>query len=122
VDIYRRPGLHKFHVHTNMCPNVGVLRLFPSITEATVRAFLQPPMQGCVLQTYGAGNGPAARQDLMHTLKEASDRGVIIVNCTQCSRGCVSALYSVGKVGVMITKTFVKVSYSFILRKWKLLE
>ncbi|ELU00500.1 hypothetical protein CAPTEDRAFT_186427 [Capitella teleta] len=95
--VYRRPGLHKFQVHTNMCPNVGVLRLFPSITEATVRAFLQPPMQGVVLQTYGAGNGPAARQDLMNVLKEASDRGTIIVNCTQCSRGAVSALYSVGK-------------------------
>lgn len=56
-------------------------------------------MQGVVLQTYGAGNGPAARQDLMNVLKEASDRGTIIVNCTQCSRGAVSALYSVGKVG-----------------------
>ena len=55
-------------------------------------------MRGVVLQTYGAGNGPAARKDLMDALKEASDRGVIIINCTQCSIGGVSALYSVGKV------------------------
>ena len=51
-----------------------------------------------MLQTYGAGNGPAARKDLMDVLKEASERGVIIINCTQCSRGTVSPLYAVGKV------------------------
>ena len=55
-------------------------------------------MQGVVLQTYGAGNGPAARKDLMAVLKEATERGVIIVNCTQCSKGAVSVVYSVGKV------------------------
>ncbi|ELU00495.1 hypothetical protein CAPTEDRAFT_167074 [Capitella teleta] len=95
--VFRHRGLHKFCVNFDMCPNVGVLRLFPSITEATVSAFLQPPMQGVVLQTYGAGNGPTARLDLMNVLKEATARGIIIVNCTQCSTGAVSALYSVGK-------------------------
>ena len=34
--IFRPQRNKKFRVHTHMCPNVGVLRLFPSITAATV--------------------------------------------------------------------------------------
>ena len=72
-------------------------------------------MRGVVLQTYGAGNGPAARKDLMDALKEASDRGVIIINCTQCSIGGVSALYSVGKVPITlqfsVKSSIIPVSY-----------
>ena len=33
----------------------------------------------------------------MTALKEASDRGVVIVNCTQCSRGLVTDAYATGK-------------------------
>ena len=53
-----------------MNPHVGVLRLFPGITEATVRAFLQPPIQGVVLQTYGMGNAPDTREDLLQVCWE----------------------------------------------------
>lgn len=81
-----------------MCANVGVLRLFPGITEETVSAFLQPPMQGVVLQTYGAGNGPANRPRLLQVFQEACGRGVIIVNCTQCLHGFVTDVYQTGRV------------------------
>jgi hypothetical protein len=63
-----------------------------------VRTFLQPPVQGVVLQTYGAGNGPDARKDLLAVCREATDRGVIVINCTQCARGVVTAAYATGKV------------------------
>jgi len=56
-------------------------------------------MKGVVLQTYGEGNGPTARLDLMNTLREATTKGgVIIVNTSQCPRGSVSSAYAVGKV------------------------
>ena len=55
-------------------------------------------MQGVVLQTYGAGNIPDTRKDLVEDLREASDRGVMIVNCTQCIRGRVSQNYAAGRV------------------------
>lgn len=55
-------------------------------------------MQGVVLQTYGSGNAPDNRPDLINILKEASDIGVIIVNITQCIKGCVNASYATGKV------------------------
>lgn len=63
-----------------------------------VRAFLQPPMQGVVLETYGSGNAPDNRADLLEELKKATDAGVIIINCTQCLRGTVSTSYATGKV------------------------
>ena len=56
-------------------------------------------MQGVVLQTYGAGNIPDTRKDLIEDLRQASDREVLIVNCTQCIRGHVSQNYAAGRVG-----------------------
>jgi L-asparaginase len=75
---------------------VGALRLFPGIAAAMVEAVLQP-LQGLVLETYGAGNGPADDSQLMAVLEAASSRGVVLVNCTQCLRGRVnSSAYATG--------------------------
>lgn len=68
------------------------------MVDVQVRAFLQPPMQGVVLETYGSGNAPDNRPDLLEELKKATDAGVIIINCTQCLRGTVSTSYATGKV------------------------
>lgn len=96
--VWRANTTSKFHVSTELNRNVGLLRLFPGITSATVRAFLQPPMEGVVLETYGSGNAPDNRPDLLEELKKATDAGVIIINCTQCLRGTVSTSYATGKV------------------------
>ncbi|KAK3926707.1 L-asparaginase [Frankliniella fusca] len=87
-----------FAVHCNMSNNVGLLRIFPNISTAAVRSFLAPPLKGAVLQTYGAGNVPGNRTDLLEALREASERGMILVNCTQCMHGQVADLYAMGKV------------------------
>ncbi|KAL1925635.1 uncharacterized protein VTP21DRAFT_518 [Calcarisporiella thermophila] len=97
-EVLRPSTIAKFRAHKEMNPNVATLRLFPGITESTVRAFLAPPIEGVVLETYGAGNAPNAREDLVRALKEANERGVVIVNCTQCNKGLVSDLYATGKV------------------------
>ncbi|XP_035826944.1 L-asparaginase [Aplysia californica] len=94
--VFRPTEKERFVIHTNMCPNVGLLRLFPGITSQTVRAFLQPPVQGVVLQTYGAGNAPNNRTDLLTLFKEACQWGVLIVNISQCSRGNVGTAYATG--------------------------
>ncbi|XP_047201299.1 60 kDa lysophospholipase isoform X4 [Girardinichthys multiradiatus] len=96
--VWRANTTAKFQVRTELNRNVGLLRLFPGITASTVRAFLQPPMQGIVLETYGSGNAPDNRPDLLEELSKATDAGVIIVNCTQCLRGTVSASYATGRV------------------------
>ncbi|KAF9359828.1 hypothetical protein BGX26_011296, partial [Mortierella sp. AD094] len=97
-EVIRPTSLSKFRAHKFMNSNVASLRLFPGITESTIRAFLAPPIQGVVLETYGAGNAPSTRSDLIAALKEACDRGVVIVNCTQCKRGLVTDVYHTGKV------------------------
>lgn len=53
-SVFRPHKLSRFCVTTSMNQDVAVLRLFPSITAATVRSFLQPPIKGVVLQSYGA--------------------------------------------------------------------
>ncbi|KAG0339047.1 hypothetical protein BG000_002952 [Podila horticola] len=98
AEVVRPTSLSRFRAHKSMNPNVASLRLFPGITDSTIRTFLAPPIQGVVLETYGAGNAPSTRADLIAALKEANDRGVVIVNCTQCKRGLVTDVYQTGKV------------------------
>ena len=65
---------------------VLALRLFPGIGAETLRNVLRDPVEGMVLEAYGAGNGPRDPA-LLEVLREASDRGVVIVAVTQCLRG-----------------------------------
>lgn len=120
--IFRPCTVAKFAVNSKLDENVGILRIFPNMPTQTIKAFLQPPMLGVVLQTFGAGNIPCNRQDLTDVLKDATDRGVIIVNCTQCITGSVSEIYETGRhlvdCGVipgydMVTFIALKISKSF---------
>lgn len=79
-----------------------VCMLSECVVDVQVRAFLQPPMQGVVLETYGSGNAPDNRPDLLEELRKATDAGVIIINCTQCLRGTVSTSYATGKVSHLL--------------------
>lgn len=95
--IHRPDRIAKFNVHKNLNQNVSVVRIFPGISEVAFASFFGPPMEGVVLETYGAGNAPSKRPDLLRIIKEASDRGVVIVNVTQCKKGIVSDLYGTAK-------------------------
>ena len=75
---------------------VAALRLFPGISAESLANFLQAPLQGLVLETYGAGNAPSRDEALLSVLRRAGERGVVIVNCTQCLRGRVAADYAGG--------------------------
>ena len=70
-----------------MNPHVVILKLFPGITGEAVRAHLEiPGLKGVVLETYGTGNSPIYPwfMDLLH---DAIERGIVIVNVTQCLYG-----------------------------------
>nr|XP_012601961.1 60 kDa lysophospholipase isoform X3 [Microcebus murinus]XP_012601963.1 60 kDa lysophospholipase isoform X3 [Microcebus murinus] len=82
-------------VHDSMERDVGLLRLYPGIPAALVRAFLQPPMKGLVMETFGSGNGPT-KPDLLWELRAAAERGLVIVNCTHCLQGAVTSDYATG--------------------------
>lgn len=69
--------------------NVGVLKLFPGIQEPIVTQVLNTPgLRGLVLETFGSGNAPSSEW-LYRQLRDAVDRGIIIVNKTQCNTGSV---------------------------------
>jgi L-asparaginase len=68
---------------------VGALRLFPGISASVLENMLQPPLQGLVLESYGVGNGPANDPVFLRVLRQASQRGVVLINCTQCVKGSV---------------------------------
>lgn len=69
--------------------NIAILKLFPGISEQTVNAILGiPNLHAVVLETFGSGNASSVRW-LHDALKHAVDRGIIIVNKTQCLTGTV---------------------------------
>jgi L-asparaginase len=69
---------------------VASLRLFPGISGKMVENMLQPPLRGLILEAYGVGNGPQNNEEFMQAIRNATERGVIIVNCTQCLHGSVT--------------------------------
>ena len=83
--------------HYAMDPSVVVFTLFPGIQEDTVHYLLASPrLRGIVMRTYGSGNAPQLPW-LMRELREATARGVVIINITQCAAGPVEmARYSGG--------------------------
>lgn len=94
--VERSRSVRPFRAHDKMCSDVALLRLFPGMPTDTIKTFLSSNIQGLCIESFGAGNAPS-RPDLLQAFQEATDRGVVIVNITQCLQGEVSAIYAVGK-------------------------
>lgn len=66
---------------------VVTLTLFPGISEALVKTILSnTQVRGLILLTFGAGNGPSALW-FIDMLTKAIDRGLVVINITQCAMG-----------------------------------
>jgi L-asparaginase len=68
---------------------VATLRLHPGIPAHILENVLQPPIKGLVLEAYGVGNAPHQDEALMRALQDATRRGVVVLACSQCLKGCV---------------------------------
>ena len=85
---------------------MAVLKLFPGISEKTVNAILNiEGLKAVVLESYGSGNAPTAKW-FIDVLKAAINKGIIILNITQCHRGTVDigkyqTSVELGKIGVL---------------------
>lgn len=68
---------------------IGVVTLYPGISTQIFENILQQPVKALILLTFGVGNAPQDPQ-LLQALKQADERGVVLVNLTQCFQGKVN--------------------------------
>ena len=69
--------------------NVLILTLFPGIQESVIKQVLSTPgLRAVVLKTYGSGNAPQ-KPWFIQLLKEATQKGIVIINISQCQTGMV---------------------------------
>ncbi|TDO95576.1 asparaginase domain-containing protein [Marinomonas balearica] len=85
---------------------VTLLPVFPGVSADNWSGLLNDRVKGAVLLSYGAGNAPDKDDKLLAMLREATERGVCIVNVSQCGAGSVVAgAYAAGsalvKAGVV---------------------
>jgi L-asparaginase len=76
-------------VHKQLSTSIATLRLFPGISAQAVDAILgNTEFKAVIIETFGSGNGPSQLWFLKR-IKQAVDRGVIVLNVTQCHAGSV---------------------------------
>lgn len=87
--------------------HVACVRIFPGIKPEMVDFVLRVPnLRGLILETFGMGNAPEGIDgSLTKAIRSAVERGIIVVNVSQCTNGFVSPLYApgfaLGKAGVV---------------------
>ena len=75
---------------SNITPQpIGVVHLYPGISTDVLKNIIQQPVKALIIRSYGVGNAPQDK-DLLHCIKQASEQGIIIVNCSQCIKGTVN--------------------------------
>ena len=74
------------------------MKIHPGITPQVVRNILcGPETRAVILETYGAGNAPS-KDWFISIVREASEKGKILLNVTQCIAGSVNMdIYATGK-------------------------
>ena len=90
-DAFASPNLQPLleaGIHIRRQP-IGVVTIYPGISADVVRNFLRQPVKALILRSYGVGNAPQ-NGEFLKELQEASDRGIVVVNLTQCMSGKVN--------------------------------
>lgn len=78
---------HELRLLDKLDSNVAILKLFPGISKVVVEQIVSiPGLRGLVLETFGSGNAPTEPW-LSNSIKSAINKGVIVVNITQCPGG-----------------------------------
>ncbi len=105
--IHRSEQRKELIFHGNFDSNIVVLKLFPGISKEAVEGIINiPNLRGIVLETYGSGNAPT-HDWFIAPLKKAIEKGIIILNVSQCPGGKVDqgryetseGLHAMGVIG-----------------------
>ena len=84
-----QPNGKPLQLHAVTPQPIGVVTLYPGISFEVIANLLRQPVKALILLTYGVGNAPQDER-LLGQLREASKRGVILLNLSQCLRGRVN--------------------------------
>lgn len=99
-SLVRRPtAIAEFQVTRYLdTAHVACVHIFPGIRPEMVDSVLRAPdLRGLILVTFGMGNAPGVVDgSLTKVIREAVERGIVIVNVSQCTNGFVSPLYAPG--------------------------
>ena len=88
-QIYHPVSRKPLKPHYLLDRNIAILKIFPGISPQVVESILNiPGLKGVVMETFGSGNAPGYDW-LLEMLKDAVERGIVIVNVTQCLAGSV---------------------------------
>lgn len=102
-----RPKKAALKVYTQLDNDIAVLKLFPGISQKITSAILNSKgIKALVIETFGAGNA-TTQAWFIKELKAAIQKGIIVLNITQCPEGRViqgmyetsSQLKKIGVVG-----------------------
>jgi L-asparaginase len=76
-------------INTRLDTSVAVLKIFPGINQKIMESIANTKdLRALILETYGSGNAPTMPW-FVRTLKQAIDKGLILINITQCAAGSV---------------------------------
>jgi len=89
-EYIRYPGkFRQLVAHKALNKHIAIFKLFPGITPEYMDAvFGYKGLKGVILETYGAGNAPTGSW-FLDRIKKAVEKGIIILDVTQCNRGSV---------------------------------
>lgn len=85
--LYKPIERKSLKVRKQLDNNIVLIKIFPGITKNVLAKILSiNGLKGVLLETYGSGNAPTEKW-FVNLLKEAIDKGIHIVNVTQCAGG-----------------------------------
>lgn len=87
-------GKPQFNLPQLIDAQVAVIYLTPGMPPGIMQAAISGKAKGLVLVSYGSGNVPVSNADLMQSLTSANERGIVMVNVSQCAGGHVSNSYA----------------------------
>lgn len=98
-DILPASPSEPFFVDTSIDDNVLSVKVFPGLRREYFETLLSiPTLRGLILESYGSGNAPTSDW-FIAAVRRAVDRGVVVLNVTQCAAGSVDmALYETGRL------------------------
>lgn len=83
-----KPNSEPVKFHTKLDSAIGILKLYPGISPAIVRAALSADCKAVIMETFGSGN-TSTEKWFLDLLREAIKDGKLILNISQCKVGTV---------------------------------